>query len=61
MELTQEDIRNLLAIRDRIRVTFKVVQRKRKLRDSERAMWAAELTAQALTVTKLIEHGKVGN
>lgn len=57
MEITKDDVRNLEAIRERIRTTYRVVQRKRKLRDSERAMWCSDLTAQALTCSKLIAHG----
>ena len=57
MELTEQDVTNLKAIRERIKATKRMVQRKRKIRDSERAMWASDLQSQTYTISKVIAHG----
>ena len=58
MKMTREDVSNLEAIRERIQATIKAVERKRKIRASERVMWLMNLEGQAETVTKLIEQAE---
>lgn len=57
MEINEKDIIDLVAVRERINATIKAVKRKRKIRQSERAMWLVDLQGQADTVSRIIATG----